>query len=472
MAMKTSARLGRFALLLLTVPLGVSAQQRIMLPAQDKVLADKPAVQFSIGQEDGESWELLSGVRQVAFDAGENLYVLDANNYRVLVFDPNGKYLRQIGKQGGGPGELMVPMSLAISNDNRVVIGDLGRRVLSVFKTDGTFVKNVPFDQGLMMGGGSAGSALQTHPQGGVIGLATTMRIGGPDGRMSMRGGGAAPSVVASQAGRNRSSKVAWWDLRTDASKELYEIKLPDLTPKIDEQGGSGGQVQTRVMIMQPVFSPPNTFGVLPDASFALLHEAAYRIEVVGANGKVERVLERPIAPKKVTEADKKIAMERRKENASRGTGRIFMTNINGTSSVSTARPPGMTEQSVEEMMRDATFLEVIPVLQRLQTDPQGRIWVQRTAPDQKSRGPIDILTGDGRYVGTVTGMWTPSAVSKSGRAAYIEPDEELGVERVVVRRIPASWSVPACGGVTETRAGARSAAATCASATQKKSGS
>jgi hypothetical protein len=131
-----------------------------------------------------------------------------------------------------------------------------------------------------------------------------------------------------------------------------------------------------------------------------------------------------------------------------------------------------MNEQSIEQMLRDATFLEVIPVLARLYTDPQGRIWAQRTAPDQKPFGLVDILTGDGRYVGTVAGMRTPNAVSKSGRAAYIEPDEELGVERVVVRKLPASWSVAACGGVTETRAGARPAVAGCAPAAPKKSGS
>ena len=470
--MRTISRAGRSVLLLLALPLAAAAQQRIMLPAQDKLLAEKPATQFSIGQEDGESWELLSGVRQVAFDAAENLYILDGNNHRVLVFDANGKYQRQIGKQGGGPGELMLPMALAITNDNRVVIGDLGRRVLSIFKTDGTFVKNVPFDQGLMLGGGSIGSALQTHPLGGVIGMASTMpaRLGSPE-MGAARGGGAA-AAASSQIGKNRSSKVVSWDLRSDAGKELHEIKLPDLTPKIEDGGGPGGERRTMVMISTPVFSPPNVFGVLPDASFALLHEAAYRIEVAGPDGKVARVLERPIAPKKVTESDKRIAMERRKENNARGGNRIFMTNTNGAQSVSTAAPPGANEQSIEQMLRDATFLDVIPAVARMQTDPQGRIWAQRTAQDQKQYGPIDILTGDGRYIGTVTGMRTPAAVSKAGRAAYIEPDEELGVERVVVRKLPASWSAPACGGVTETRAGARPGSANCAPAQPKKSGS
>src|SRR5574339_506103 len=87
-----------------------AAQQVTRLPAQDKVLPGKPVMQFSIGAEDGEDWELLSRVSQVAFDKQENLYVLDGGNHRVLVFNPQGKLVRKIGKQGGGPGELMTPV--------------------------------------------------------------------------------------------------------------------------------------------------------------------------------------------------------------------------------------------------------------------------------------------------------------------------------------------------------------------------
>ncbi len=442
----------------------LSAQQRVALPAQDKVLNEKPVQQFGIGAEDGESWELLSGVRSVAFDANENLYVLDGNNYRVLVFDPNGRFLRQIGKQGGGPGELMLPLTLAVTSDNRIVIGDLGRRVLSIFKTDGTFVKNVPLEQGQMLGGGGAGSALQTHPRGGVIGMITTTpRLNAP-GNAPGAGGGVS---ISPSIGRNRSSAVSWWDLRTDAGKDIYEYKLPDITPKIDTEGNVGSQ-RTMVMLSPPVFSPPNSFGVLPDGSFALVNDADYRIQIVGADGKVARLLERPIPAKKATEADKATAMKRRKENSARGGARMFMTNVNGSSSVSTAPPPGTTEQSIEQMMRDATFLDVIPVVQRMATDPQGRIWVQRTAADQGLAGPVDILMNDGRYVGTVPAARIPGAVSRSGRAAYVETDPELGIERVVVRRLPPSWSAGECS-VTETKAGGRPA---CAPAGQRKSGS
>src|SRR5262245_19759035 len=98
-----------------------SSQQRVALPAQDRILTEKATPQFAIGAEDGENWELLSSVRQVAFDANENLYILDGGNFRVLVFSPTGKFIRQIGKQGSGPGELMLPISMAVTSDGRVV---------------------------------------------------------------------------------------------------------------------------------------------------------------------------------------------------------------------------------------------------------------------------------------------------------------------------------------------------------------
>ena len=80
----------KLLLLSLLIAAPASAQQVVKLPAQDKPLTGKPAVQFSIGAEDGEDWELLSRVTQVAFDREENLYVLDGGNNRVLVFNPQG----------------------------------------------------------------------------------------------------------------------------------------------------------------------------------------------------------------------------------------------------------------------------------------------------------------------------------------------------------------------------------------------
>ena len=57
-----------------------------------------------------------------------------------------------------------------------------------------------------------------------------------------------------------------------------------------------------------------------------------------------------------------------------------------------------------------------------------------------RSPGPIDVVTADGRYVGTFTTEATamPDAFGPNGMAAFIELDE-FEVASVVVRRLPAA---------------------------------
>lgn len=69
-----------------------NAQQVIKLPAQDKALSGKPAVQFSIGAEDGEDWELLSrvarevgGVGPIDLIAADGRYIGTVTGQRIRV---------------------------------------------------------------------------------------------------------------------------------------------------------------------------------------------------------------------------------------------------------------------------------------------------------------------------------------------------------------------------------------------------
>ena len=83
-------------------------------------------------------------------------------------------------------------------------------------------------------------------------------------------------------------------------------------------------------------------------------------------------------------------------------------------------------------------FYPEIPVLRSLSTTWEGRIWVQRRGDEPGSPGPIDVLTGDGRYVGTFAAdAKVPDAFGPNGMAAFVEFDE-FDVARVVARRLPA----------------------------------
>ncbi|HEX9700222.1 MAG TPA: 6-bladed beta-propeller, partial [Acidobacteriota bacterium] len=55
-------------------------------------------------------------------DSEGNFYVLDAGNYRAQVFDASGEYVRTLGRQGQGPGELTQPRAVVIAGDRIVVL--------------------------------------------------------------------------------------------------------------------------------------------------------------------------------------------------------------------------------------------------------------------------------------------------------------------------------------------------------------
>jgi hypothetical protein len=405
------------------------AQQVTKLPAQDKPLAGKPVMQFSIGSEDGEDWELLSRVSQVAFDKEENLYVLDGGNNRVLIFNPQGKYVRKFGKKGGGPGELMAPVGLALTAAGEIAVTDLGRPAVSLFKKDGTFIKNIALGEEYGFPTMNQGTA--AHPKGGVV-LRTMPPI--------MRGG--SPAQIAGQTMRNRKSPLTWFTADAKATK-LFDIPQPDITPKVNDSGGGSGQRQVMVRIQPPAFTPQTMWGMLPTGSAVISNDLNYKLEVAN-NGKVERVIERPFTARKVTDADKSKEKARRREQMKRGGGgMVFSTADRRGGSGPTQRSVNvggaMPKEEIERSLNDLTFNEYMPVLAGLYVDPRGRMWVQRNGREVGQDGPIDQIDAAGRYLGTISGQKLPAAVSPGGRAAYIERDD-MDVEKVVVRKLPAGW--------------------------------
>ena len=79
----------------------------------------------------------------VAFDDAGNVYVSEyGDNDRIQVFDAAGKYLREFGTFGDGDGQFMRPQSMVIA-DGLVYVTDSSNHRIVVFRTDGSFVKNL-----------------------------------------------------------------------------------------------------------------------------------------------------------------------------------------------------------------------------------------------------------------------------------------------------------------------------------------
>jgi hypothetical protein len=365
------------------------------MAARDEVLRREPRTLFSIGATDGRGGDVFGSVGDVGFDAAENLYVLDRLNARVVVFDSTGRYLRAMGRRGGGPGELGAPQQMAVTRAGEVIVSDVARRALIVFGRDGT-ARSVSYPGASLL----IGRSLALHPRGGVVSLA----MGNP----AVRDASAFGEEV-----------LLWIPTAVGAPRPLASVSTPR------SRGTESGGVRVST---PPIFSPPFQFAVLPGGAVAVVDDAAYAIRILDPAGRVIRILQRPIAPRQVTARDREYETERRARQLSDGGGLRLIGPQSGPVPVSVRR-------TMAQLLRDAEFARVMPVIHRMAVDATGTLWIERTGPVLGRAGSVDLVNPQGRYLGTLPGWELPAAFSPGGRAAYVREDE-LGVQRVVVVRL------------------------------------
>ncbi|MDM8548876.1 NHL repeat-containing protein [Desulfobacterales bacterium HSG2] len=68
------------------------------------------------------------------------VYVTDLKNNRVQVFTKDGKFIKSWGTKGTGPGELRVPAGLALDKHDNVFVTEIGNNRVQVFDKDGNFI--------------------------------------------------------------------------------------------------------------------------------------------------------------------------------------------------------------------------------------------------------------------------------------------------------------------------------------------
>lgn len=81
----------------------------------------------------------LAGPCGVDVAGNGTIYVVDLPSDRIVVYDPQGRPLRSIGKTGQGPGELMRPVDVRVVG-RKIFVLEAGNFRVSVFDTSGAFV--------------------------------------------------------------------------------------------------------------------------------------------------------------------------------------------------------------------------------------------------------------------------------------------------------------------------------------------
>jgi DNA-binding beta-propeller fold protein YncE len=107
---------------------------------------------------DPEAWSptdvVIVGKRLYLTDRknGQNLFVADTGNFRLLKFDAKGKQLQQFGQIGIRHGQFVRPKGIAVDHEGRVYVVDAAFETVQIFDRDGK----------LLLFFGSAGN----HPGG------------------------------------------------------------------------------------------------------------------------------------------------------------------------------------------------------------------------------------------------------------------------------------------------------------------
>jgi DNA-binding beta-propeller fold protein YncE len=73
-----------------------------------------------------------------------DIFVTDSHrngkNNRIVKFSPAGKYIKEWGKKGSGPGEISEPHTIAMDSRGRLFVGDRENNRIQIFDQDGTYL--------------------------------------------------------------------------------------------------------------------------------------------------------------------------------------------------------------------------------------------------------------------------------------------------------------------------------------------
>ena len=385
---------------------GLHAQETIDLPGEDLSLSTdfEPVYRLGSAQAAAE-WEEFTAIRGIGFNGAGDLYLLDGpdsdGGRRVVVVDPAGGHARDFGRVGGGPGEFQRATQLVVWADGRSLVGDMIKGY-HVFSPDGEFEHTAQESGGFMV---VTRTGLRPERTGSPTALVLDERsILRMDLSSEVIGGGA---LVEGWIPRERTELPPVFEF-----EELLEV--------VGEEWG---------------FEPEVLFDAMPAGGVAFSDSSAYAIKLTDASGAVSRILRRPIRPLPVTEERQRAERERRLEQES---NRQF-SGPEGDPPPQVLDMINRYQEAQRAGVENMRFHAEVPVVAAVRVTWDGSLWVERsTEPGTDGPGAIDVLTPDGRYVGTFpTGqLEMPEAFGPDGLAAFVDTDE-LDVPVITVRRLP-----------------------------------
>ena len=369
-------------------------QEVIPLPADDRQLDASFEEVYRLGSLTGDGWDAFGRVDGVGFDGAGNLYIFDDQAVRVYVVDQRGNLVRQFVGEGEGPGEFEEASALefGVMRDGRVTVFDPNRMGFALFDANSEFERTIP--------------------------------LGGPQTHFAIIGG------LQAFPGMDRvltTTEVGYLERTTPSPDD--EAPAPSFRYVLSyDLSGDQVDIDSVVAAWRPpgdpgAFKPRLAAGVLPNGTVVYTDSSSYAIKFAIPGDPVTRILTRPFKPRPVTDRMKAAEIERRLEGLGDGGG------------------DPLREAMIEwerNHIKEMELFHEIPVVLSLKTSWEGTIWVRHRGDEGTEGSRIDLISPDGRYLGTfgpgTTAM--PAAFGPNGLVAFVETDD-VDVQYVVVKRLP-----------------------------------
>lgn len=315
--------------------------------------------------------------RGVVADPTGRFFVLDGGNNRVQVFDADGEYLRTLGREGQGPGELSQAYGIAVAGDH-LVVHDITNSRFSIWSLAGGHLGDPRFVEG--------------RGPAGLIGLASGSLVG---------------RDMVPEPDEEGDSFALRYELAVfsqEAEKVLGLQSFPRFAPINVTRRTPGGGMMT-VSLRTP--SPRPEFTATPGGDIYASFCAEYQVHAFDEGAGARWALRQPWDREPFTREDIDQAI-------------------------------GDLRESIEDAdLSEVEWPEQYPALDEMTVDGHGRLYVfPFFRPEDSDERPVDVYSRDGERLFS---GWIPRTSWLFAQDDYIygrESDDETGEERIIRYRL------------------------------------
>jgi hypothetical protein len=322
--------------------------------------------ELSIGGEDEQGNVILYQASDFTVDGHENIYISDAKEIGIKVFDPHGKYLHSIGGKGQGPGEFQWIMDFSFLPDERLLVMDFRSLRTSIFDSSGKFLESHQWIQNLYLD-----QILLTTNQSFILAIAD---FGGPT--------------------QERKIVVNEYDFKGNLIRSVGEYVSQKRKVYYD------GTINYSV----PIPHSPLSLLAGDTKNNRIYHclNSKYLIELYDQTGELIRKIERPYEPVPYTSKDKEAFIAQYENHRIEG---------------------------MKKLAREVDFPSVKSIASRLFTDDQGNLWIrtnEHRKEGDKTFTAYDIFNNEGIYDARVWSDLQPAIILK-GKMYRMHLNDETG---------------------------------------------